>query len=85
MQNFTPIGATVADICNQTERKTATNIPFHTNVWRVISTAAHNILASFCILAQLDARFIYIRKVSLPVRRVFGRIMCEFWIGFARI
>ena len=37
LQNFTPIGATVAEIiCNQTEKKTATNRPFRTNRWRVI-------------------------------------------------
>jgi len=38
MQNFTPIGATVPEICVTGQRKnTATNIiPFHTNVWRVI-------------------------------------------------
>jgi len=36
MQNFTPIGATVAEISVTGQRKkTATNIAFHTNVWRV--------------------------------------------------
>ena len=36
MQNFTPIGATVAEISVTRQRKnTATNIPFHTNTWQV--------------------------------------------------
>jgi len=36
MQNFTPIGATDAEISVTADReKTAANIAFHTNVWRV--------------------------------------------------
>jgi len=48
MQNFTPIGATVGEISlsiyviyNRTEKQTATNISFHTNVWWVTNIATH--------------------------------------------
>jgi len=40
MPNFTPIGATVADICNRTKKKTANLLPCHTNIWRVTSVLA---------------------------------------------